>query len=134
MNSSRPRGTIGLSLIELLVVVTILSALALSTLALVDNTDDQFRYDDTKIRLEKVRSAILGPQGVAVGNQLVVSGFVADIGRLPNNLEELVERGALPSWGLDPTTGVEAGWRGPYLAVLPDVTGQKHGNLVAAIQ
>lgn len=110
---------------ELLIVVSILSALALSAMFLVNTADEQFRYDDTKNRLERIRTAVLGLQNATVNGQIMVSGFVSDIGRLPNNLQELIEQGVMPNWGLDVNTGVEAGWRGPYLAVLPDIAGQR---------
>ncbi len=120
--SIRP-ATRGFSLIELLIVASILAALALSALALVNTADEQFRYDDTKARLESIRTAVLGLEDTTLNGQLMVSGFVSDIGRLPNNLQELIEQGAMPSWVLDVNTRVGAGWRGPYLAVLPDIGG-----------
>ncbi len=111
----------GFTLLELLVVILLLSALALSLSNFLVSTDDQLRYDDTKSRLEAIRQATLGTERVLAGRP-VVSGFVADIGRLPDSVDELLEAHGLPAFAYDPATGLEAGWRGPYLPGLPELT------------
>lgn len=98
-----------LTLIELLLVVFILAAVAASAATLTDDVDVQARYDLTASRREQVRRAILGEAPA-------VSGFVADMGRLPTGLDELLQPGTLETWEFDPTYGAGAGWRGPYLS------------------
>lgn len=111
-----------LTLLELLLVVFLLAAVAASAASLADNADLQARHELTKSRREQVREAILGPRQT-VNGQPLTSGFVADMGRLPTSLRELVEPvGGLSPWGFDPAPtlrGVGRGWRGPYLT--PDL-------------
>lgn len=105
----------GFTLIELLLVIIILAAIAGAAVASLETAtgDARIRDEDTRNRLERLRSAILGPEGAATPQ-----GFVADVGRLPylagqpSGLTELV---------VNPN-GV-AGWRGPYLRTLPGAGG-----------
>jgi len=112
----------GLTLLELLVVVFILSALALSALSFTNNADEQFRFEDTRTRIEKIKTAVIGQPEQTLNGEPAVSGFVADIGRLPNTIQELIEPLSLPDWGFDTGTnsGIWAGWRGPYLTTVTE--------------
>jgi prepilin-type N-terminal cleavage/methylation domain-containing protein len=126
----------GLSLLELLLVVVILSAASLLALELYGNNDNQLRFEQTRQRLQQIRHAIIG------NPQQNRSGFVQDMGRLPVNLRELVQPpiscdgGAVPDddpnnngvpddceWEFDDDSGLWAGWRGPYLDTLPGING-----------
>ncbi|MBI4615925.1 MAG: prepilin-type N-terminal cleavage/methylation domain-containing protein [Planctomycetes bacterium] len=109
----------GLTLLELLLVVFILSAIALTAVTLTDQADEQFRYEDTKTRLVLLREATIGRPADGT------AGFVADCGRLPDSLAELLEIGTLAPFAYDPPVGLSAGWRGPYLPVLPDGDGTR---------
>jgi prepilin-type N-terminal cleavage/methylation domain-containing protein len=109
----------GLTLVELLVVVFILAAIAATAVSFVDNADQQTRYDDTKTRLAAIRAAVAGRPDRSVNGEPDVAGFVADMGRLPASMQELLERGALPPF----SAASDAGWRGPYLTPLPDRDG-----------
>jgi hypothetical protein len=51
----------------------------------------QVRYEQTRERLERIREAILGNPRQIINGQQAVSGFVADMGRLPVDLHELLE-------------------------------------------
>jgi len=127
----RPRA---FTLVELLLVVFILAALAATAASLGTEVDQQSRYDDTNARRETIRLAILGDPARTANGQSVVGGFVADMGRLPRNLRELIEPpldpalswrpyapaeslpGARDSLGAAPRGATQgAGWRGPYL-------------------
>lgn len=117
----------GFTLIELLLVIFLLGSLALVTTLFVDNANEQYRFDATKTRLEQMRRAIIGDTSRTLNGQPEISGFVADMGRLPANLQELIE---LPvgayEWGLEPiaVSGVAGvlpgGWRGPYLEAIQE--------------
>lgn len=117
----------GFTLVELLLVIFLLSSLALVTTLFVDNANEQYRFDATKTRLEQIRRAIIGDTSRTLNGQPEISGFVADMGRLPANLQELIESpvGAV-EWGLEPiaVSGVVAtlpgGWRGPYLEAIQE--------------
>lgn len=127
ISSNNLKNQYGLTLLEMLVVVFILSAIALMTLSFTNNADDQFRFEDTRTRLGKIRIAAVGEPERTINGGPAISGFVADIGRLPNtdNLQELIEQGGLPVWTLDTASGVWAGWRGPYLASLIEQGGTR---------
>jgi prepilin-type N-terminal cleavage/methylation domain-containing protein len=109
----------GFTLVELLVVVFLLSAVALSAVSFVSEEDAQLRYEDTRTRLESIRSAIGGHPAQATAGKAPASGFYADVGRYPSDPQELLEQSGLPAYA--PSTGV--GWRGPYLRVLPTFDG-----------
>lgn len=135
-------GQPGFTLLELLLVVAILSSLALAATTFVDNADDQERFEATRERLEQIRFAIIGDSGRTVNGQAELRGFVADMGRLPGDLKELIEHpldcnrdgtneadgngNGLPDdceWRLDAATGLWVGWHGPYLGVLANSSG-----------
>ncbi len=116
----------GFTLLELLIVVFLLSMVALSAASFLSEVDDQLRYEDSLARIANVREAALG-RTLTVDGRPLLSGFVSDIGRLPDSLAELLRPGPLPSYAFDPATGLAAGWRGPYLDVLPELlSGQRH--------
>lgn len=117
----------GFTLLEMLLVVFLMGMLALATTAMVDNADEQQRFETTRSRLQQIRTAIIGDSSRTLNGEPMISGFVADMGRLPADIEELVE---LPSAGMKWKardiihSGVVVGqlyggWRGPYLDVMP---------------
>lgn len=77
----------GFTLMELLLVVFILSALALTSTAFVDNQDDQFRFDDTRRRLELIRQAVVGHDP----RTTVANGYVAENGILASSIGNLLD-------------------------------------------
>jgi prepilin-type N-terminal cleavage/methylation domain-containing protein len=115
----------GFTLLEMLLVIALLGMMALTATALVDNVDEQSRFDVTKSRLEQIKRAIIGDSSRTLNGEPMINGYVADMGRLPNNIEELIEPvGTL--WGAINISGVSGvvgqlygGWRGPYLDVMP---------------
>jgi prepilin-type N-terminal cleavage/methylation domain-containing protein len=143
----------GLTLLELLIVLVIL---AIMTTIAVQSTDmllDQSRYDATRQTLQNIQNAIVGPAGqIQPNGSPQISGFVPDMGRLPNvladpitgnpSLRELwdgsvftlaqsyanqpVPGGVTLTPTLSITMSLPCGWRGPYLR-LP---GGSNGRLV----
>ncbi len=127
----------GFSLIELvtvLLIITVLSTIAIrSTVEIGYNA----RYEQTKERLESMKRAIIGNPNRYLNGQPDIHGFVADMGRLPDNVRELIQRyncsnpvGAGPNSCITPgtptwldTTNVSVsnnlkhGWNGPYLNI-----------------
>lgn len=108
------------TLLELVLVVFVLAALAMSAVSLAGDVDAQSRLEITKQRRQQIREAILGREATVAGTP-VASGFVADMGRLPTSLRELLEPfddtgAALAAWApRSENANVGAGWRGPYL-------------------
>jgi len=124
----------GLTLLELLMVVTILSAVAWMSLGLVNNNTDQVRFEDTRNRLQAIRRAIIGDTSRTLNGRPEVRGYVADMGRLPDNLNALIAREycrndpakttstgctdwvSQPAYSYNADYGLWSGWNGPYLA------------------
>lgn len=124
----------GLTLLELLLVVTILSAVAWMSLGVVNNNADQVRFEDTKNRLQAIRRAIIGDTSRTLNGQPVISGYVADMGQAPAHLQALMQREycagnaaedvdsdcgvnwkTQPPYEYDANYNLWHGWNGPYL-------------------
>ncbi|MDO9282577.1 MAG: prepilin-type N-terminal cleavage/methylation domain-containing protein [Methylotenera sp.] len=115
----------GFTLLEMLLVIALLGMMALTATALVDNFGEQDRFDVTKSRLQQIKMAIIGDANRTLNGEMAISGFVADMGRLPNNIEELIEPTGM-LWAAIDISGVSGvvgqlygGWHGPYLDVMP---------------
>jgi len=137
----------GLTLLELLVVMTILIVLSTVAITSTSGVADQSRYEATQRTLENIRDAVIGPanQRDADGS-LLITGFVADMGRLPlatsepvaggnaftlrelwENVNGIAAHAVRPATAAnvddDPEADAEvylaSGWRGPYLRLSP---------------
>lgn len=120
----------GFTLLEMLLVLFLMALVASAGLMLTEGVEDQAKYDETKRRMALIRTAIVGDPTRTVNGTPEISGFVADMGRLPNCLRELTEAldcaapaNPLTTSVFDDNSGLLAGWRGPYLALLPDGDG-----------
>lgn len=134
MNTSSLPQTRGFTLLEMTVVLLLMTLLASVAIRETNGLSFQVRYEQTRERLERIREAILGNPRQIINGQQAVSGFVADMGRLPVDLHELLERDfcpdrnyskdaceeplrSQPQWAYDPASGLWSGWRGPYLNI-----------------
>jgi prepilin-type N-terminal cleavage/methylation domain-containing protein len=99
----------GFTLIELVMVLIILAILATAALNMVEVQVDQTRFETTQRTVDSVRDAILDEK-VTGGGQTIYTGFVPDLGRLPQArldtddptklvLSELWEQQTLPAYG-----------------------------------
>ncbi len=109
----------GLTLLELLLVVTILSAVAWVSLASVANDAEQIRYDDTRNRLRAIRGAVVGDTGTAGWEKGIQSGFVVDNGRLPGSINDLI---------MAPSGFLAYGPVSPLFDPAPDTNGYNNGG------
>lgn len=122
----------GFTLLEIVLVLFLLGLMASSTLFLTQNVEDQAKYDETKNRLKMIRTAIIGDTRRTINGRPEISGFAADMGRLPECLRELLtqrycdDSDDLPPWEQDANSQVWAGWRGPYLVGNSEISGQVH--------
>lgn len=122
----------GLTLIELLVVLLILAVLAGAAFQATTGVVDQSRYEATQQLLTTVESAVLGQPDLRDDTGAVmVTGFVADLGRLPHAIEveageplvleelwrkpEMTETFELRTPAGDQQVRLATGWRGPYV-------------------
>jgi prepilin-type N-terminal cleavage/methylation domain-containing protein len=118
----------GFTLLELIIVIFMLSSLALMSVFFVDSADDQARFEATRTRLAQLRYAMVGDANRMLNGETELYGFVADMGRLPENLQELIEPPddsllwqAREIDGMV-TESIWSGWRGPYLPAMPEAS------------
>ena len=127
----------GLTLLELLVVLVILAVVATVAVNSLEPRLEGVRYEQTKKEIKHVASAVVGePMERQADGTPIISGFIADVGRMPavENFESGMELSQL--WNLEgslaskfpfqfrsgPKSPVDlsdirlpCGWRGPYL-------------------
>ena len=123
----------GFSLIELMVALLVMVVISTAVMRSLSGLQDPSFYQQTADRVQAIKDAIIKVQ--TVNGIPTVSGFVADMGRLPNNLRELLDNSAgNPVWATGacsvagytdqlsctgtwtPYPGnIGIGWRGPYI-------------------
>jgi len=97
----------GVTLLELLVVLMILSIILTAAVKTWDVTLERGRSETTARKLNQLVSVIVGNPDYIVAGRRVDFGFVGDVGRLPENLQELT---------VFPVSPAESSrWRGPYV-------------------
>jgi prepilin-type N-terminal cleavage/methylation domain-containing protein len=96
----------GITLLELLVVLMILSIILTAAVKTWDVTLERGRAETTWRKLNQLATAIVGDPDYIVAGQRADFGFVGDVGRLPDSLRELV----VWPYSLD-----NSRWRGPYI-------------------
>jgi prepilin-type N-terminal cleavage/methylation domain-containing protein len=99
----------GFTLIELVVVLTVIGILAAAVAPSVMQRMVEERVQGTRDEAEAIVDAMVGDSSA---NRF---GFVGDIGRLPTSLNELVTIGSLPAYTTSTFRSVGMGWRGPYI-------------------
>jgi len=117
----------GFTLIEMLVVISILAVLTMIAVQSLGPVEERSRHEATERTLERVRDAIV------TTNDSAVAGFIADTGRVPTSVADLsglvspttgmvVQPGDLPAFG---AMHVQAGpdWNGSSWAVTPGTSG-----------
>lgn len=112
----------GFTLLELALVLAILGMLTLLATREISQLQDQQRFEASQRGLETIRDAVLGtPDDRAPDGSGVRAGFAADMGRLPDRLDELwTNATGMLAFDLRPGVGdadvrVPGGWRGPYV-------------------
>ncbi len=106
----------GFSLLEVLVAIALMSTAAMLALDSVSDQDNQNRFDITRSRVDAIRDAIVGEPQVINGS-LQLNGFVADMGRLPANVDELFISpcSGTCDWAYNAESELWSGWNGPYI-------------------
>ena len=121
----------GFTLLEVVLVLFLMGLVASAGLMLTENVEDQAKYDETRQRMLMMRQAIIGNSTRTLNGRPEIGGFVADMKRLPGCVSELLSAedcagASLALWARDASTGVGAGWRGPYLYVSPESDGLRY--------
>ncbi|MCD6257029.1 type II secretion system protein GspG [Candidatus Aerophobetes bacterium] len=103
-----------------MVVIVIIGLLVVMMSRIFAYQDEQKRFKQTLETMKQVKQAILGEEKVYVNGQRIFTGYISDMGNLPDNQTDLWEKGSKPTWHYDNSTRIWAGWRGPYIEKPPD--------------
>jgi len=98
----------GLTLLELLVILMVLSLVLTAAVKTWDVTLERARYESTRHRLDQLVGVIIGDPDQTVNGQRVDFGYVGDVGLLPDGLVDLTT----DPTGLPPDSST---WQGPYI-------------------
>lgn len=82
----------GFSLLELILVLGLLSIIAIGSVTMLVDDGDWKRQDETEARWDAIRKAIIGEPNLSLNGSPYVAGYVADMGRLPLSVSELIEQ------------------------------------------
>ncbi|MBI5788874.1 MAG: prepilin-type N-terminal cleavage/methylation domain-containing protein [Candidatus Schekmanbacteria bacterium] len=109
LRTSRKTGSRGFSLLEILVVMTIIAILGATLAPAAFQIIDDSRESATRAEMESNHRAIVGDphQGQY--------GYAADLGGLPTSLADLNTNPGAPVYNGDNLLGIGLGWNGPYI-------------------
>ncbi|NPV14348.1 prepilin-type N-terminal cleavage/methylation domain-containing protein [candidate division WOR-3 bacterium] len=99
----------GVTLVELLVVLMILSLILTAAIKTWDVTLERGRFEQTRQKFDRLSKAITGDPDYVIGGVRADFGFVGDMGCLPRTLADLANQ---PNWVTPPES---SRWRGPYV-------------------
>jgi type II secretory pathway pseudopilin PulG len=112
----------GFTLVEVMIMIVVLSALAVASVVTVSGDVDQARYQATLKQMRDIRDALYGAD--AGKKQRSDFGYVGDMGSIPTQTQGLSALWEMPSlahaWEVDTSDPSDvarmgAGWNGPYL-------------------
>lgn len=102
----RPALRRGVTLLELLIVIMIVGLLTTAALKAYDTSLQAGRFSATRRTLEELASAIVGNPELVTHGTRIDFGYIGDLGKVPEHLQDLVST----------PPGIDTGlWRGPYI-------------------
>jgi type II secretion system protein G len=107
----------GFTLIETLMVVSLIGILASLSILPVGDTLDQSKYELTLNQMKQIRNALVGELNSTSTKSRF--GYLGDVGGLPSAAEGLKalweQTSGISSWQMTPEFRIGSGWNGPYL-------------------
>jgi prepilin-type N-terminal cleavage/methylation domain-containing protein len=124
---SRIRSDIGFSLLELVMVISILGIIGVFAVPRLFSLATAAPREATKNEMIAIRRGIAGDSNLASAGTLQMRGYLIDCGAVPAALGDLVTRpGSCPAWN----AFLKTGWNGPYIdANVGDYTRDAWNNL-----
>jgi len=99
----------GFTVIEIILVLSLLGILAVAIMPVVNRTRNDIRYKATEEEMENMVYAIVGNPEIKETGRLTTHNYFSDTGVLPNSLSDLI------------TNPGVSGWNGPYLRNVGDM-------------
>lgn len=114
----------GFTLIQALFALAILGLIAGLTVPLASQVISADRSSRARVQLERLKSALVGPQDGSAGRAKPDFGYLGDFGAMPDSLSPLLHRGGRSAYRVDGAARIGVGWRGPYypIQLLDDTT------------
>ncbi len=105
----------GFTLVEVIVILAVLSILAAVAIPMALRIFESAAEEGTRDELQKLKEAMIGNPDRLRNGVRSDFAFLGDLGRLPTNLDEILNKGALPAFSFDSPKQAGAGWNGPYI-------------------
>ena len=100
----------GLSLFTVVIMIGVLGISLTVTRIFLYQQTNAHRESETRKEMKEIYKAIMGNPDMGT------FGYAGDMGRLPNNLTELVDKTGQPDYtGTEANNGIKYGWNGPYI-------------------
>ena len=129
----------GFTLIEVLMVVLLITILAVVSIAVLPDTINESRFNQTVAKLNEIRNSMIGNPDIREGTTRTSFGYLGDVGSLPPGptiveaVAALLARGAIPAFAVNSSVRFGFGWNGPYLTGVntsTNFTKDAWGNLI----
>ncbi len=115
----------GLTLIEILMVLSLVGILTAVSLTAMDTVAEDAAFEKTYGKMLQMRTALIGDLDTDKQGLREFYGYLGDIGALPSaidGLQALISQPAgIASWSVNSTSKTGMGWKGPYLKASPGV-------------
>jgi general secretion pathway protein G len=108
----------GFTIIEILIVVTLVAIVAVASIDVITDTLNETRFQKTVDKMHQIANAMTGNSTLKENGARTSFGFLGDIGAIPTaaqGIAALITNPGLPSWAVNTTVGFGIGWNGSYL-------------------
>ena len=116
----------GFTLIETVTTLAVVSLVAVSLVSVSSYLLTRQQIDTTGENLYQFRRAISGNPVIVINEARTSFGYLGDMGKLPESLDDLWVKGTQPPFIFNTAKKAGAGWNGPYL----DVGAVQHASML----